>query len=133
MKVYKSKIDWWLGLFLIYPIYLFITSIAKGQLIGFIGLGSVVAIVIFISKTTQYIIKKNQLIVKSLWIVNQRIDVSKIRKIAKTNSILSSPALSLDRISIHYNKFDEVYISPLEKQDFINDLLEINPNIVVNI
>jgi len=133
MKVYKSKIDWWLGLFLIYPIYLFITSIAKGQLIGFIGLGSVVAIVIFISKTTQYIIKKNQLIVKSLWIVNQRIDVSKIRKIAKTNSILSSPALSLDRISIHYNKFDEVYISPLEKQDFINDLLEINPNIELNI
>jgi len=133
MKVYKSKIDWWLGLFLIYPIYLFITSIAKGQLIGFVGLGSVVAIVIFISKTTQYIIKKNQLIVKSLWIVNQRIDVSKIRKIAKTNSILSSPALSLDRISIHYNKFDEVYISPLEKQDFINDLLEINPNIEVNI
>jgi hypothetical protein len=133
MKVYKSKVDWWLGLFLIYPIYLFVTSIAKGQLIGFVGLGSVTGIVIFVSKTTRYIIQDNELIVKSLWIVNQRIDVSKIRKIVKTNSILSSPALSLDRIAVHYNKFDEVYISPLEKQDFINDLLEININIVVEI
>jgi hypothetical protein len=133
MKIYKSKIDWWLGLLLIYPIYISVISIVKGQLIGFVGLGFVIGVVLFVSKTTRYIIEENQLIVKSLWIVNERIDVSKIRKIEKTNSILSSPALSLDRIAIFYNKFDEVYISPKEIQAFIDDLLEINPNIVLKI
>jgi hypothetical protein len=30
-----------------------------------------------------------------------------------------------------YNKFDEVLISPVERDDFIQELLKINPNIVV--
>ncbi len=134
MKIYKSKIDWWLGLLLVYPIYLSVASLAKEQwLYGFAGLGFVIGVVLFVSKTTRYIIKENQLIVKSMWIVNNTIDISKIRKIEKSNSILSSPALSLDRIALYYNKYDEVYISPKEKQDFLNNLLEINPNIEVKV
>jgi hypothetical protein len=134
MKIYKSKVDWWLGLLLVYPIYLSIASLIKEQWIyGFAGLAFVIGVVLFVSKTTRYIINDTQLIVKSLWIVNNTIDISKIRKIEKTNSILSSPALSLDRIALYYNKFDEVYISPKEKQDFLNSLLEINPNIEVKI
>lgn len=134
MKIYKSKIDWWLGLLLIYPIYLSVASLIKGQwLYGLAGLAFVIGVVLFVSKTTRYIIKENQLIVKSMWIVNNTIDISKIRKIEKSNSILSSPALSLDRIALYYNKYDEVYISPKEKQDFLNNLLEINPNIEVKI
>ena len=134
MKIYKSKIDWWLGLLLVYPIYLSVASLIKGQwLYGLAGLGFVIGVVLFISKTTRYIIKESQLIVKSMWIVNERIEISKIKKIEKSNSILSSPALSLDRIALYYNKYDEVYISPKEKQDFLNSLLEINPNIEVKI
>ena len=134
MKIYKSKIDWWLGLLLVYPIYLSVASLIKGQwLYGLAGLAFVIGVVLFISKTTRYIIKENQLIVKSMWIVNEKIEISKIRKIEKSNSILSSPALSLDRIALYYNKYDEVYISPKEKQDFLNNLLEINPNIEVKI
>lgn len=134
MKIYKSKVDWWLGLLLVYPIYLSVASLIKEQWIyGFAGLAFVIGVVLFVSKTTRYIINDTQLIVKSLWIVNNTIDISKIRKIEKTNSILSSPALSLDRIALYYNKYDEVYISPKEKQDFLNNLLEINPNIEVKI
>lgn len=134
MKIYKSKVDWWLGLLLVYPIYLSVASLIKEQWIyGFAGLVFVIGVVLFVSKTTRYIINDTQLIVKSLWIVNNTIDISKIRKIEKTNSILSSPALSLDRIALYYNKYDEVYISPKEKQDFLNNLLEINPNIEVKI
>ena len=68
-----------------------------------------------------------------MFIVNERIDISKIRKIEKTNSILSSPALSLDRIAIKFNKFDEVYISPKEKQAFVDELLNVNPDIEIKI
>ena len=64
-------------------------------------------------------------------LVNQRLTHNK--KIEKTNSILSSPALSLDRIAIKFNKFDEVYISPKEKQAFVDDLIKINPAIEIKL
>ena len=131
MKIFKSKIDWWFGLILVYPIFLSITAILKGEWIGFLGLVGVVGFILILSKTTQYIINENQLIVKSTWIVNERIDISKITKIEKSNSILSSPALSLDRLLVRYNKYDEVLISPKEKIEFINELLKINPNIEI--
>lgn len=131
MKVFKSKIDWWFGLILVYPIFLSITAILKGEWIGFLGLVGVVGFILILSMTTQYIINENQLVVKSTWIVNERIDISKITKIEKSNSILSSPALSLDRLLVRYNKYDEVLISPKEKIEFINELLKINPNIEI--
>ena len=131
MKIFKSKIDWWFGLILVYPIFLSITALLEGEWIGLLGLAGVVGFILILSKTTQYIINENQLIVKSTWIVNQRIDISKITKIEKSNSILSSPALSLDRLLVRYNKYDEILISPKEKIEFIDELLKINPNIEI--
>lgn len=117
MKVFKSKIDWWFGLVLVYPIFVSIKSMLFGEWIGLLGLGIVVGLILIFSKTTRYIINENQLIVQSTWIVNERIDISKIKKIEKSNSILSSPALSLDRLRIRYNKYDEILISPKEKKN----------------
>lgn len=129
MKVFKSKIDWWFGLILVYPIFLSIKAMLEGEWLGLLGLAAVVGFILILSKTTQYIIDENQLIVKSTWIVNERIDISKITKVEKSNSILSSPALSLDRLLVRYNKYDEVLISPKEKKEFIDELLKINPTI----
>lgn len=133
MKIYKSKIDWWMSLVLVYPIFRSILSIIEGEWIGYLGILMCLGFIFFISKSTRYIIEEDQLTVKCMFIVNNKIAISKIKKIEKTNSILSSPALSLDRISIKFNKFDEVYISPKEKQSFLNDLLKINPNIEIKI
>ena len=131
MRVFKSKIDWWFGLILVYPIFLSIKAMLEGEWRGLLGLAAVVGFILFLSKTTQYIINENQLIVKSTWIVNERIDISKITKVEKSNSILSSPALSLDRLLVRYNKYDEVLISPKEKKEFIDELLKINPTIEI--
>ena len=133
MQIYKSKIDWWLGLVLVYPIFRSIQSSIEGEWIGFVGIVLCLLFIVFISKSTRYIISENHLIVKCMFIVNDKIEISKIRKIEKTNSILSSPALSLDRIAVFYNKYDEVYISPKERQAFIDELLKINPEIESNI
>lgn len=133
MKVFTSKIDWWFGLVLLYPIFRSIVGIIEGDWLGYLGIVLIAAIIIFFSKTTQYIIKDTQLVIKCMFIVNEKIDIEKIRKIEKTSSILSSPALSLDRIAIKYNKFDEIYISPKEKQLFVDELLLINPTIEVAI
>ncbi|WP_445452838.1 PH domain-containing protein [Flavobacterium sp. 25HG05S-40] len=133
MKTYKSKIDWWLGLLLLYPIFLGISSIIEGDWMGYLVIVSCLLFIFFISKSTRYIITKDELIVKCMFIVNERIEISKIKKIEKTNSVLSSPALSLDRIAIKFNKFDEVYISPKEKQAFVDDLVKINPAIEIKL
>lgn len=133
MKTYKSKIDWWFGILFLYPMFLGITSIVEGKWIGFIYFSFIIGVIIFISKTTNYRIEGNELTVKCLWIINDRIEITKIRKIEKSNSILSSPALLLNRIAVYYNKYDEVYISPKEKRAFIDALLEINPTIEVKI
>ena len=131
MKVFKSKIDWWFGLILVYPIFLSIKAMVEGEWLGLLGLVAAIGFILFLSKTTQYIINENQLIVRSTWIVNERIDISKITKVEKSNSILSSPALSLDRLLVRYNKYDEVLISPKEKKEFIDELLKINPTIEI--
>lgn len=133
MTVFKSKIDWWLALLLLYPIFLSVSSMIEGKWHGFLGFVGIIFFIWFVSKSTRYIVDGNLLIVKCMFIVNEKIEINKIRKIEKTNSILSSPALSLDRIAIKYNKFDEVYISPQEKQFFVNELLKINPEIEVRI
>jgi hypothetical protein len=39
----------------------------------------------------------------------------------------------LDRIAVVYNKFDEVLISPKEREAFVQELLKINPNIEVKL
>lgn len=131
MKVFKSKIDWWFGLLLVYPIFMSVKSMLLGEWVGLLGLSIVIVLILFFSKTTRYIINDNQLIVKSTWVVYERIDISKITKIEKTNSILSSPALSLDRIRIRYNKYDEVLISPKVKKEFVDELLKVNPTIEI--
>ena len=64
-------------------------------------------------------------------LLHTKIEISTIRKIYRTNNPLSSPALSLDRIAVVYNKFDEILISPKERNEFINELLKINPSIEV--
>ena len=131
MKVFKSKIDWWFGLLLVYPIFMSVKSMLLGEWVGLLGLSIVIVLILFFSKTTRYIINDNQLIVMSTWIVYERIDITKITKIEKTNSILSSPALSLDRIRIRYNKYDEVLISPKVKKEFVDELLKVNPTIEI--
>jgi hypothetical protein len=128
-KVFKSKIDWWLVI-LIFGVFIY--PIIEGILTENYLLSLIFAVVLivfyFLSKTIQYKIEDENLVI---W--KTKIDIKTIRKVYKTRNPLSSPALSLDRIAITYNKFDEVLISPKEREKFIEKLLKINPNIEVNI
>lgn len=42
------------------------------------------------------------------------------------------PALAFRGIIIKYNKFDDIYIAPENNEEFMNDLLAINPTIKIN-
>ena len=79
---------------------------------------------------TYYIIDDNSLTIKCGF-SKEKIDISMIKKIKETNSWLTSPALSLDRIEIFYKRYNRIMISPKNKHDFIQDLIDINPNIEI--
>ena len=80
----------------------------------------------------KYIISNNQLIIKD-FLEKKEIDIQTIHKIEdKKFAFTKYSWKSLEKgLLIHYNKYDDVLISPKEKQKFINELLYINPNITL--
>lgn len=71
--------------------------------------------------------------IRSGVLVRQKIEIESIREIENTSTILSSPALSFDRIVIRYGIYDETVISPKDKTVLCKLLKDRNHYIVVNI
>lgn len=65
--------------------------------------------------------------------VNGSIDINAIRKIesGKTQFSGLKPALASNGCVVHYNKYDEIYLSPKDKDGFFAELLKVNPAIEV--
>lgn len=129
MKIYRSKVDWWLVVLILsvfgFPIVQGIQTKEYMLSVVFIMLLSLFYI---LAITLKYKIEGDYL---SIW--RTKIDIKTIRKIYATRNPLSSPALSINRIAIVYNKFDEVLISPKDRADFIEELLKVNPTIEVKL
>src|SRR5690606_28845515 len=79
----------------------------------------------------RYTIENKKLIVTTKVFYHKSIDIKSIRKIEETNTIISAPVNSFDRLEIIYNKFDSLIVSPKNKQQFIEDILAIHPEIEV--
>lgn len=82
---------------------------------------------------TFYTVENEKLHVESGFLINISIDIQQIKKISETNTIMSAPAVSFDRLEILYNKFDTVVISPKEKLQFIQAIKKINPEVEVKL
>ena len=109
---------------------LFIVLLVTKAWAGLIVISCIIAFITHMFATTYYIIDGNQLKVRSGFIINITIDINKITKIVPTRSILSSPAVSLDRLEIFYNKYDSVLVSPKDKEGFIAGLKAVNAGII---
>jgi hypothetical protein len=102
--------------------------------IGVIILLAVKALILSFLFKTYYQIDGNTLKIVCGFVFYQEIDIVKIRKIEKTYSPISSPALSVEhRIEILFGKYDSVIISPERQQEFIQSLKLINKNIITNL
>ena len=132
IKNYKSK----LGLELIIPLilifgYSLFELISKKVWIGIFVMVLTIIFLLYTFMSINYKIENDNLNVKCTILMNINIDIKSIRKIIETSNPLSSPAASIDRLEIFYNKFDSILISPKLKKQFIQNLLEINPNIEI--
>lgn len=123
MKVYRSRISLILVAFIllacygpmsfmpgdgIVPYFVAVTIIAGCLMLCFYGI--------------KYVIDGDVLKVYSFWGIHQDIKISAITKIEKSRCMLSSPAASLDRLAVYYNKHDVVYISPRNQEDFLEEI-----------
>lgn len=133
MKKYKSKISWKLIAFLA-VMFSFIGFEVVTNPINWLALMVLLLCLLFIIHlftSISYTIIEDELKVKAGFLVNTKIPISSIHKIKETNNLISSPAASLDRLEIFYGKYESIIISPMDKNEFIQDLLKINPNIAM--
>lgn len=97
-------------------------------------LGLIASLILWILFDTKYKIRGNNLQYYS-GPIRGKIDILKINKIENVKTwyvtSLFKPALGSYGLTITYNKFDDIYISPENKENFIAELLKINPDIHV--
>lgn len=83
---------------------------------------------------TSYQIKGEILLCKS-GPFSKKININKIRKLEFHHGIVVpctwKLSLSDKGIIIHYNQYDDIYISPNNSELFITELLKLNPNIIL--
>lgn len=139
MKVYKSKFGYSILIFitLLFGVTASTLLFNNTPLKEFLPLGGI-SILIYglyfhLTYTTQYIIDDEILVVKCGFIYNKRFDINKIKSIRKTSNLISSPAPSLDRIELTYEKYGVIIISPKDKISFANELTRVNPDIENNL
>lgn len=138
IKVYKSKIDWWVYALLV----LMVGSCLVGPLLEGDDLAGVVmavlmaALWLFCCTGVRYEIRGNMLGIRNLYRWTW-LPINQISEVKLTKGIVATAALSLDRISIKFsersvmNGIAPVEISPRDRRQFAEDLKMVNPNITI--
>lgn len=129
-KTYRSKIDLWLvaliAVVIIWPLlFNFSWKIAFIEML-------VLLVCIYAISSIKYTIDDHTLTVKCGFFSTSTYEIMEITKIKKTHNPLSAPAASIDRIAIYLKKRRvPLILSPRNKEEFINELVKRNANIVI--
>lgn len=139
--VFKSKLDWFFkgfilfffGLGIVGTIFLLKNNENSSDLVFFQVFFIGLAIFFYIlSRTTNYTFKDDFLFCRSL-IFHKSLPYSSIRKIEVGIKLYGGLkfSTSLHGLVIHYNKFDDLFISPENPELFIEKLVALNPTITI--
>ncbi|MDZ4258972.1 MAG: PH domain-containing protein [Gemmatimonadales bacterium] len=123
---FRSKIDAWLVIVFVSPLVLLAalipsTDTGSPLLIFTVTVGLILGLGVWLVLTTAYTIEREELIVRC-GPLTERVPLRSITAVSASRSLLSSPALSVDRLAIAYGKGARVLISPRDKQGFLTDL-----------
>lgn len=134
--IYKSKKDTWMMAVLIgVPVFIVITGLFSFYKAGPVFLYSYVGTLIFVLVVyfvlvlpISYTLDEKSLIVKS-GLLKESIAYQDIKSVRPSRSLLSSPALSLDRLAIDHGKKIPTLISPEDKSKFLMELSSHTPHL----
>ncbi|SMG41094.1 PH domain-containing protein [Sphingobacterium psychroaquaticum] len=137
-KLFKPKKDftpWYLTTGLVLALLIGIQYISAVPDAGFwIAIGGIFLffnVLFFLTfTTTSYKITGTDFKYRCLFLFGT-IDINKIHKleIGRTLWVGTKPATGRNGVIIYYNKYDEIYISPENNDDFVRSIQEINPAI----
>lgn len=132
IQTFKSKI----GLEILIPVSLLLgwvlyVAISNHIWVAVAFMVVLIASIVYLFLNTYYQVEGNILKIKRGFFKSIIIHISTIKKITETNNPETSPATSLDRLQIIYDKFKYVLVSPKDKLGFINYLKNIEPQIQV--
>ena len=127
--VFRSKIDLWLVVVTVAAPIVVLEFILDGlnisarfaELLAMAIVVVVLGLVLWLYFSTRYTISGDFLLVKAgpfSWVI----PIDEITSIEPTRNSMSSPALSLDRLLIHYGHGAELMISPRDKPGFMTEL-----------
>ncbi|RXQ99680.1 PH domain-containing protein [Pseudoxanthomonas composti] len=128
-RPYVSAVDGFIACCLALPLMLSAGTVAWGWLHGpsagglatFLGVLPALVLPLWLLLDTRYQLTAERLLVRCgpfRW----RIALSEIRAVTPTRSLMSGPALSLDRLRVDYGRWRSVLISPRERQAFLDEL-----------
>ena len=124
---FKSKVDTWIQILMIVAIVFQVVAVGTaalqaddplattGLLLLVIGVSGLLVWLLF---GTYYTVERGYLRIASgpfRW----RVPLDDITSVKATRSLLSSPALSLDRLLIRYGKRGRVMVSPADREGFL--------------
>ncbi len=136
---FASKTDWWMPVMIAIvigsaPIAIWLSS-PKGlprQVVPVLAVSLLfpVGLLVWMWVTTIYVISGNELRI-ACGPMKMTVPIDSISRIRSSHSVVSSPALSLSRLAIQYGRFQEVLISPADRQGFIRAIVERVPHVVL--
>jgi hypothetical protein len=132
-KVFPSKIDTWIAIVIaVPPISTAISAIfglingVPAAAIGLVFVALLYAAVII--PLVRYEIEDDALVIR-FGMIRSRVPYAGIKRIVPTKSILSSPALSLDRLHLDSGNALGPYVSPADKEGFLAAIAEKAPQL----
>ena len=130
---YTITILWTIVIFMIVLLYFGVTK-EHVTLLPLVILGLVISLILWTLLDTRYVIKQHFLLSRS-GPFRGRIDIDKIKKIKYFSGlyvpVTMKPALDTEGFIITYNNLEDVYVSPVNRDVFLKELLKINPKIEI--
>lgn len=133
--VYHSKIDWWVWLIIVGSLaVIWFSAIGMSWWYVVFVSGAMTLLYAWLMFGCWYEIDGNDLVVYQFFRPT-RLQISKIKEVKKTTGYLATAGLSHLRVSISFmdrsawKSYAPLEISPNNRDKFIAQLIEINPNI----
>lgn len=135
--IFRSKIDWWVWCVLIFALaVIWAASIGMVWWVALINGGGLTLLFVVLLFGCWYEIDDGQLVVYQFFCPN-RFPISKIKEVGKTIGYLATAGMSRERVTIKFvdrsvmKSVMPLEISPKDRDGFIAQLQQINPEITV--
>lgn len=142
MKIFPSKIDWWLAAIIctaavveVGVSVVFLLTIPDSPVYGTalaLLCWAVAGFIMWIFFSTHYIIGETDLVARC-GPIRWRVPLAAITEVHPSHNPLSSPACSLDRLRVNFEKNGRarfLLISPEDKEGFLHDLAAAVPGLI---